>query len=421
MVDLPGTTTDAPSKGSSPFSLDSILAKVREKAAPATPATGAPAAPSRLSEFTRTEVRKLPPMPAHVEEFETWQPSPSGTGASPTTAPAAQAQGYTPIDRALGQLGTRSTYDPVDRAKAELNPPEEGPKKPKTRRTYEMTWEDYSALTDRQKSAIDFNTELVQAREKDRQIKDPDAVPEQQRKTYENAVEEMFGTESGSDIYAPETLALLESIDYKPVDTDLDDFLNLKAAITEKDLAKIQYINPGGGTSPLTPNVQTAAAAPAPRVQMQEQLLEGTAAMQAQAVKTNTMLQNFDATSDAVRNEITAWFGGEPNKVVAQPGFGEGEPDKVFQELFEILADKSTTGTPEEITAQLGQRLSPEGIAQFFEYATSRAQNSSTYGQLESLAEPRKMKVQGPDGNTSKVQIQYRDAEELLELLGQKR
>src|SRR5690606_11820031 len=128
-----------------------------------------------------------------------------------------------------------------------------------------------------------------------------------------------------------------------------------------------------------------------------------TAQLQEAMAKGNEMLQSFRASARAGRNEITGYFGGEQNKVKVEPGFGTGPEDQQFQELFDILADKSTQGTPEELVSQLSNALSDEGLQMFFNYADKRSANAAQYAQLDVLG-------QGKG-------IEYRDPQEFRELL----
>jgi hypothetical protein len=100
-----------------------------------------------------------------------------------------------------------------------------------------LTQDAYDKLSAEQRKAVDFNTLLVDAREKDLMLgpKDNSAVPDE-LKTYNERAEKIFGKGGGSEAYAPNTLKLLEDIDFKAVGQDLDEFLSLERTVTSDQL-----------------------------------------------------------------------------------------------------------------------------------------------------------------------------------------
>lgn len=92
----------------------------------------------------------------------------------------------------------------------------------------------YFGLNPQQKAAIQFNTGLQAAVEADKALSDYDSGGD---KDYKSAVEELFGKEGGSDYYAPNTLAFVQSLGLNNDKIgDLDNFLNLSAAITQEEV-----------------------------------------------------------------------------------------------------------------------------------------------------------------------------------------
>ena len=106
------------------------------------------------------------------------------------------------------------------------------------RQAVPLTVAAYNKLTPEQRAAVDFNTALVEAREKDlnsgwmiRVAPDDEAAA--QRKS-------MFGDDAPTGGYPEHTMALLEKIGYKAPGTKLEDFLSLDRAITADELKDLK-------------------------------------------------------------------------------------------------------------------------------------------------------------------------------------
>lgn len=101
-----------------------------------------------------------------------------------------------------------------------------------------LTWDEYNAMSDAQRKAVDANTMLLAARERDlanpKLLKDLD---EETRTAYEERAGTMFKEGYGSAYYAPETVALLESWglgnDHK---YDLDEYLSLERGVDAEEI-----------------------------------------------------------------------------------------------------------------------------------------------------------------------------------------
>lgn len=115
-------------------------------------------------------------------------------------------------------------------------------------KVYELTPEEWAAMSPQQQAAVQFNGDLVQAVQRDRNRQDwyEKNVGQAERVAYDNAVESMFGTTNQPTVegieYAPETVALLQQLDLPTVrsgDKTLDDYLKLDVAITAKDVKNI--------------------------------------------------------------------------------------------------------------------------------------------------------------------------------------
>ena len=265
-----------------------------------------------------------------------------------------------------------------------------------------MTWEEYEALSPRARAAVDFNTMLVSAVNKDKasQKQYETSANKQERAQYEVGVQEMFGDERGSDLYAPETMAVLQQIKFKDPQADLDDFLGLQAAITEDDLKTIDdnFITKNqpaalpdkiaapktlansadpGVRNPLTENQQE-------RRELVQGLALGTErAIDQQMSKAQGVLQNFQATAYAERTESVGFLGGTPSKVELAPGYGNDELSQMIQTAYTQL----TTSDPNspEIQSMItdlskGRRAGDPEAQQFYDYLTTRVDQSKMYG-----------------------------------------
>ena len=282
------------------------------------------------------------------------------------------------LDEALAARRDQALTVPGER-------PENPDAKPKpgniAKRTEPMTWEAYSALSPLQRSAVDYNTSLVRAVRRDRQLQNDYEPGEQQREVYDKAVEKLFGEDRGSVMYAPETVALLQQIDLKDSMADLDDFLGLKAAITAKDLK--------GLTDYTLPTAIRGESVETDREDMVRQIATNNSAMQEKLVQGNEMLQSMRATSIRDRNEYVANLGGIPKAAPTMLGYGsptqidtEGRTattmDGHFQRAFDLLARKGSDR--DVLLAQLADGAQPGQMEAFMRYVDARSMNSTQYG-----------------------------------------
>lgn len=94
---------------------------------------------------------------------------------------------------------------------------------------------EYGKLTADQKYAVDFNTRLVEARNKD--IGSIAELDPEDAAAYNSKVEKIFGKGGGSEKYAPNVVDFLAEIDFKAVGQDLDEYLSLERSIKADELA----------------------------------------------------------------------------------------------------------------------------------------------------------------------------------------
>ena len=112
--------------------------------------------------------------------------------------------------------------------------------------THRMTREEYDALSDKQRAAVDFNTSLAKAVRRDLRLQDKYDPSKEERKNYDAASESMFGKDHGSEIYAPETMALLRQLKVKDTADDLDVCLALGVSAVISDRPKYMLELLGG-------------------------------------------------------------------------------------------------------------------------------------------------------------------------------
>jgi hypothetical protein len=99
-----------------------------------------------------------------------------------------------------------------------------------------VTQEAWDRMSPQQQNALRFNTELIRAVELDQSLKGQEASDD-----YRNQVAEMFGTQGGSEMYAPNTLALLQGMDMGRLrGQDLDEYLTFDRAYTAQEVAALQ-------------------------------------------------------------------------------------------------------------------------------------------------------------------------------------
>lgn len=101
-----------------------------------------------------------------------------------------------------------------------------------------MTWEQYDALSEDQKKAVDFNTLLVKAREQDLKRAHVPWKAERVEK-YNARLNDIFGPGGNSETLAFSVAKLLDGMDFKAVGQDVDEFLSLERAIDAKELATL--------------------------------------------------------------------------------------------------------------------------------------------------------------------------------------
>lgn len=251
----------------------------------------------------------------------------------------------------------------------------------------QLTPEQYQHLSTRQRAAVDFNTMLATAVRKDLNRQDRYAkVSDQQKATYDESVKNMFGKEHGSDLYAPETMAVLRQLKIEDPTDDLDDYLGMKVAITEDDLKNVTEKQP-------VPNYVIDGRVPEEsrgKLSVVEGLVDKTQQMESSLAKGKAMLQSFQATAAAERADDLGRLGGS-SPLASRPGIGyqptklteTGAPadlNSYFRQAFDALANEKQSKDRPQILQALQADLHPDELEAFKSYADTRLRNTQLYG-----------------------------------------
>ena len=270
-----------------------------------------------------------------------------------------------------------------------------------------MTPAEFDKLNRAQQQAVRFNTLLVQAREKDLKGYEKLATGVA-HKEYDNTVREMFGEGGGSETYAPETVALLKSVDFKALGQDLDEYLSLERAIDVNELAdfKISKDMPNVLELPevrsrTQPNKTTELQA---RQESNLALLDQKVVQQSNAAIKKAMtdayevLHTFQATMAGVRLPDVLKMGGTEEQTglgKAKDMFGypvkaaEGAPlddtSAFYQATYEYLQDKKNTDLSglQDQFVQAG--ATDKDIADLFDYVNRRSIQELTWGRPKQM------------------------------------
>lgn len=259
------------------------------------------------------------------------------------------------------------------------------------KRTDNLTDAEYNALSPKQKAAVDFNTMLVQAVRRDRNLSGTYDPNKQQRQFYDAAVEKMFGGEDrGSLQYAPETLGVLKQIGYQDDQADLNDFLSLKATIKASDLKDLAP----GAVLP-EENARVADSQPtvaADRLNLTQTLANSTQRMEAAIAKGTNLLMSYPNITQAAyveRGNLLEPIGAIQREQPGAPAMvGYGPPtddngsmtiDGYFQDMFGQLIAKANQADKNKLLGIMAQDLTPAEIESFKAYAQSRTASSERF------------------------------------------
>lgn len=356
---------------------------------------------STPNQFTETLSRTSTPL--NFEAPEVQQPVTGGTDRMTAYKLVAQMEENQKVADETAEIAREKARETAEQQLG-LNDPEKN-------KVYRMSDEEYLALTPKQRAAIDFNTALVTAVRQDKRnqerygrsvtengmvaISGESAVGEEQRKLYEADLESMFGSDRGSDFYAPATVALLKDIGYKNENADLDDFLNLKMAVDDKDLENFaaKY---GTGTKEYTlsgvPGVQREKSQgyvldgkviDSPLFDQQNNLVQATQArLQELLDKGDQLLGSTYNTMTNARAGTLQSYGGLAPKLPNVTGYSPGDPNTAkFQAVFEELGANRDVLAPESL-GQLNAMWEQNGVDPdtFWTYANQRITEAERAG-----------------------------------------
>ena len=341
----------------------------------------------------------------HDEPQKFYEPKPAQQGLDGNQWSEVLQQVFRPQDvRAEKERAERKVQQEMkaDRAERSATLDTAGASKPKVER---MTWHEYNLLTPRQRAAVDFNTMLVRAVRKDIANQDEYEPGPDQSKRYQASLVKAFGDKDrGSDTtYAPETMALLKQIDFHDVDSDLDDFLKLRTAITAKDLR-------GWDNTPDVPGLGAAGGLRTEQQEVQtvkENLAANTQELEQKLANGNAMIHSLPALAAQERTFISKAFGGTANTGKAPLGYqpakfvpGTREPadmNTYFIQAYEQLAGNAVPGTTKgQILGAAREVMASHDVPfeDFLGYLNDRSNTAQQFGQ--DLGDVRGVKYRSP-------------------------
>lgn len=223
--------------------------------------------------------------------------------------------------------------------------------------TEELTLEQYQALNPKQRAAIDLNTMLVAAVKEDLSTKVRGTNPG--GKEYDAQVAEL-GLDG--EQYAPETVQLLDRINYDGTGAKLNDFLKLKVGFTANDLEDLEPEQGGPDLSLPTSMKQ--------REDLQAALVNAIKSVRKDPADGNALLTQ---QRDLLNTDQL-------------PGFGEANPqgsldeqrNYFFQDMFERLARTDDKGS-KEILGKVEAQLTEQDWQAFNSYLQVRSREAKQY------------------------------------------
>lgn len=287
--------------------------------------------------------------------------------------------------------------------------------------TRAMTTKEYNSLTVRQRAAVDYNTMIADAVTKDLKNQDEyaDLVGTKKEERYDKTVKDLFGEDRGSDIFAPETVAVLKQLAYNPtLDkvvgdklADLDEYLGLRATVTDADLPALVGIQGRGRANIQNPESFDRATYVNRFADMAEELTERLSASRPllQNLSESAEFGRFDTQFDASRfggggEGPEGLLGFNKPEFITDPATGATEPNNIdafFQQAFENLSLKQNEGATEEILGSISEVLDPDELDKFFQYADIRSRDNLTYGLKQ-----------------GREDVKYKSAQEFRKMLG---
>jgi hypothetical protein len=211
----------------------------------------------------------------------------------------------------------------------------------------QLTNEQWNELSPEEQQIVTFNTELVDAVERDRIRQDTYNPTREQRTEYEAALDELFGTtysQAPEGIeYAPETVGFLSAAGLKPQSGPgaLDEYLRLDMAITAEDMQQIDKALGPEGPSHLVGERQLSASEK--RLKTAQNLMAGQQNIDSRLQQT---LAHGDSLLTGLTTDISIdtakKFGGTAEAPFSDARVPENDEDRNLVSLYmETLADAS--------------------------------------------------------------------------------
>jgi len=323
-----------------------------------------PAAPATAAPELQKKAEKWMPTPSArraLDQYDLLLPEDKLAAAPPPPKGATQLTPYeqkfdaTEFDRinvlyGKNRKGPRPSVPPLSEAVVSTQMHEK-----------QLTDAEYNKLSQEQRAAIDFNTLLVAAREKD--LKDEIKLDGEALSQYEKDVADIFGAVDTSTRVAPATVKLLKDIKYSSPGQDLDSFLSLEAAIDTEELKnfklpplpQIKAYEQGMGGEPLSQERLLSQLNLAPdrdggtwSDQGRQEYGKINSASNVNtsiglAVRNsqnfiNTLMKNPDLPTFNVRDRFAAF--NDPNAMLSTPGWGSTPLDEQFKSLYQQVSAK---------------------------------------------------------------------------------
>jgi hypothetical protein len=228
----------------------------------------------------------------------------------------------------------------------------------------QMTLEEYAALTPKQKAAIDLNTMLVEAVRKD-----TDGEGREEGAKYDDRVEALFGDVGDDQPFAPKTVKLLEDINYKGENVNVNDFLKLRAAFTADDVDDLVLRK---GEAPDANLMSAGFSRDAVQMDLTEALVKARASKDDRGELLETQRSLLGT------NKQLGFGAANPQ------GTMEEQLNDYFQKSFEAMSTKgfAVEGKPvrpEDIMAEAKGLLNAEEWAAFVSFLDVKSRESKQY------------------------------------------
>lgn len=248
----------------------------------------------------------------------------------------------------------------------------------------QMTWDEYNALNDDQRAAVDFTTEFLKAREADlSKSADQEAMPD-----YTERVEAMFGEGGGSQTYAPRTLELLEGVGFEAPGQDFDEFLSLDRLPTTDELMAGNFDKVDFETADLSDpeEVQAAVRSVANQALVDNALIQEAGAFLNEALQDEGVWNTSSAVTNALTGEppgkVPVGFGNEGMRDWVEGRDPEFGMDEYFQTTYAGLSNPGADWQEVWTTAVENAEMPEQDVQKLLRYIDLRTRKEEQMGLL---------------------------------------